>query len=120
MKTIHTKDIIGVEFTGGISYRSVLKKDNTGFAMMKTVIKQGGPYMWEYKNHIEACYCVSGKGILLDKTTGERHDIFPGVTYIVDKHQPHEFIAIKKTVLISVFNPPLRGDETHDINGNYN
>lgn len=119
MKTVKIDEINGVKFTGGYSYRSVLKKDNVGFAMMKTVINKGGPYKWSYKNHQEACYCVSGEGYLEDLITGEISKIEPGVTYIVDKHQPHLFTALTEVVLISVFNPPLRGDETHDENGNY-
>ncbi|MEY4126079.1 MAG: hypothetical protein RL737_268 [Bacteroidota bacterium] len=120
MKTVNVKEVTGVKFTGGTSYRTVLKKDNLGFAMMQTEINKGGPYKWHYKNHQEACFCVSGNGYLEDLITGEVCKIEPGVTYIVDKHQPHLFTAITDVVLISVFNPPLRGDETHDENGNYN
>lgn len=119
MKTINVKEIKGVKFTGGKSYRTVLKKDNLGFAMMKTCIDKGGPYLWSYKNHQEACYCVSGSGQIKDLTNGEISEIKEGITYLVDKHQPHEFTAFTDVVLISVFNPPLRGDETHDENGNY-
>jgi hypothetical protein len=43
-----------------------------------------------------------------------------GVCYMVDNHQAHEFTAVTDVVLISVFNPPLKGNETHDESGNYN
>lgn len=119
MKTINVQNISGVNFNGGISYRSVLLKDNMGFAMMKTCINKGGPYLWHYKNHKEACYCISGEGILNDLETGEISKIYSGITYLVDKNQKHTFTAITDVVLISVFNPPLRGDETHDKSGNY-
>lgn len=119
MKTVDIQNVRPVKFNGGNSYRSVLKKDNLGFALMKTVIKKGGPYLWHYKNHKEACYCVSGFGLLTDLETNEKHDIYPGVTYLVDNHQKHTFMAITDVILISVFNPPLKGDETHDQNGNY-
>lgn len=119
MKTVHVEDVFGVKFTGGTSFRTVLEKDGLGFALMKTFIDQGGPYKWHYKNHKEACYCVSGIGKVEDLTTGEVHDIYPGVTYLVDKHQPHLFTATTDVVLISVFNPPLTGNETHDKDGNY-
>ena len=119
MKTVHIDEITGVKFTGGTSFRSVLKSDNIGFAMMKTVVEKGGPYKWSYNNHQEACYCVSGEAYLEDLITGEVSKISEGVTYIVDKHQPHLFTALTEVVLISVFNPPLKGDETHDENGNY-
>ena len=119
MKTKDIKNTIGVKFNGGKSYRTVLKNDNLGFAMMKTVIDKGGPYLWHYKNHQEACFCLSGIGILHDLETDEKHEISEGITYLVDKHQKHTFTALTDVVLISVFNPPLRGDETHDSNGNY-
>jgi L-ectoine synthase len=119
MKSVDIESVIGVPFTGGISYRSVLKKDNLGFALMKTVIQEGGPYLWHYKNHKEACYCISGWGEVKDLETGERIEVYPGITYLVDNHQKHEFTAYSDVVLISVFNPPLTGDETHDKEGNY-
>ena len=119
MKTINKRELNGVKFTGGTSYRSVLEKDGLGFAMMETRIDAGGPYKWHYKNHQEACMCISGEGYIEDLTTGEVSDIYPGITYLVDKHQPHLFTALTDVVLVSVFNPPLKGDETHDRNGNY-
>ena len=119
MKTINIQDVTGVNFNGGVSYRSVLEKDGLGFAVMKTVINKGGAYLWHYQNHKEACYCLSGHGQILDLTNGEISIISEGVTYLVDNHQPHEFTAFTDVVLISVFNPPLRGDETHDATGNY-
>jgi len=48
MKTVHIDEITGVKFTGGTSFRSVLKSDNVGFAMMKTIVEKGGPYKWSY------------------------------------------------------------------------
>jgi len=119
MKTIDIKEVKGVKFNGGTSYRTVLEKDNLGFAMMETRINKGGAYKWHYKNHQEACMCISGKGYIEDLTTGEISDIFAGVTYLVDNHQPHLFTALTDVVLISVFNPPLTGLETHDKDGSY-
>lgn len=119
MKTINVNEVKGVKFNGGKSYRTVLKSDNIGFAMMETRIDKGGPYKWHYKNHQEACMCISGEAYLEDLITGEVSKIEKGVTYLVDKHQPHLFTAISDVVLVSVFNPPLKGNETHDEKGNY-
>lgn len=119
MKTKKIKEVNPVKFTGGESFRTVLKSDNLGFAMMETRIEKGGPYKWHYKEHKEACMCISGEGILEDLTNGVKSKIEKGVTYLVDNHQPHLFTAITDVVLISVFNPPLSGLETHDENGNY-
>ena len=119
MKTKKIESIKPVKFTGGESFRTVLEKDGLGFAMMETRIDKGGPYKWQYKNHQEACMCISGKAILTDLTTGEEKVIEKGVTYLVDNHQPHLFKALTDVVLVSVFNPPLTGLESHDENGNY-
>ena len=120
MKTILVNELEGVQFTGGTSHRFILEKDNLGFAMMQTRIKKGGAYKWHYKNHQEVCYCISGEGTVKDLTNNECSVITSGVAYVVDKHQPHEFTAHTDVVLISVFNPPLKGNESHDENGNYN
>lgn len=119
MKTVDVKKVNPVEFTGGKSYRTVLKKDNLGFALMQTKIKKGGPYKWHYKNHKEACMCISGEGILLDLTNGEKKIIKKGITYMVDNNQPHLFTALTDVFLVSVFNPPLTGNESHDKEGSY-
>lgn len=119
MKTINIDNVKGVKFTGGTSFRAVLEKDKLGFAMMETRIDKGGPYKWHYKNHQEACMCVSGEGVLEDLTIGEKSEIKPGITYLVDNHQPHLFTALTDVILISVFNPPLTGTETHDEDGSY-
>lgn len=119
MKSLDVNEIHGVKFTGGISKRFVLKNDNMGFAMMQTNVKKGGPYLWHYTNHKECCYCISGYAILHDIEEDIKHIIKPGICYLVDNFQKHTFTAIEDTVLISVFNPPLSGDETHDLNGNY-
>ena len=119
MKTVDIDKIKGVDFTGGTSFRMVLEKDKLGFAMMETRINKGGPYKWHYKNHQEACFCLSGVGILKDLVTGEESEIKPGITYLVDNHQPHTFTALTDVVLVSVFNPPLTGNESHDEYGSY-
>lgn len=123
MKVLNIKDIEGTErdvfFTGGNSQRLILQNDKMGFAFMKTNIKKGGPYHWHYPNHLEACYCLEGKGILKSLETGEEHIIIPETIYLLDNHDNHTFEAITDVVLISVFNPPLKGNEIHDENGQY-
>jgi L-ectoine synthase len=108
-----------VSFTGGVSMRAVLKKDNVGFSINKTIIPKGGPHHWHYPHHQEACYCISGKGILTDLKTGNKHLISPDVIYVLDNHDDHTFEALEDVVLISIFNPPLKGNETHNKEGIY-
>jgi L-ectoine synthase len=104
---------------GFVSHRILLESDRMGYTLTKTVIPPKGKQFWHYKNHLESCLCISGEGILTDITTGEEIPITPGITYVLDKHDPHYFEAIKETVLICVFNPPLTGMEVHKEDGSY-
>jgi len=122
MKVVSIEQIEGTErevvFTGGTSYRPVLAKDGLGFSVHKTVVKKGR-WHWHYKNHLESCYCIEGKGVLHNLENGKSYQINPDTVYLLDKHDDHEFEAFEQTILISVFNPPIIGDESHDFNGNY-
>lgn len=119
MKIKRINQIDPVQFTGGLSFRALLESDRMGFSIMKTVIPKGGPYHWHYVNHLEACYCIKGKGEIKDLKTGFKALIVTDTVYVLDNHDDHTFEALEDTVLISVFNPPLVGNETHDKNGHY-
>ena len=112
------RDVIGNGFR---SIRVLLEKDNMGFSLHKTIIPRGGYYHWHYKHHLEACYCIQGVGFIKNKETGEKHLIEKDTTYILDNHDDHEFIAVsdEDVILISVFNPPVTGDEIHLKDGSY-
>ena len=124
MKILHTKDlpqerVVHCPKGGFVSHRILLDKDNMGYTMTKTVIPPTGRQFWHYKNHLESCYCVSGRGVVTDIESGEEYVIEPDTTYVLDKNDPHYFEAIEETVLICVFNPPLTGNEVHNDEGIY-
>lgn len=104
---------------GFTSYRVLVKSDHMGFSLHKTVIPAGPPQKWHYKHHLEACYCIAGKGVLTNLDNGERYLIVPDRVYVLDKHDPHTFQALEDVVLISVFNPPVVGNEVHGPDGSY-
>lgn len=108
-----------VKGKGFDSIRLLLADDGMGFSVHKTIIPKGGPYHWHYKHHLEACYCISGSGILHDKETARNIFIQPETIYILDKNDNHEFEAIEDTVLLSIFNPPVIGSEVHGEDGSY-
>lgn len=103
-----------------ISIRYLLEKDKMGFTITKTLVrKNDSPGIWHYKNHLEACLCIEGGGTLYNIDTKEKFYIDEWSLYALDKNDKHKFIADKDTVLICVFNPPLKGNETHRKDGSY-
>jgi len=109
-----------VKMHAGVSNRILLDSDGMGFTMTKTVISpSAGKVFQHYKNHLEACYCVSGRATLTNSLTGETFEIKPDDTYVLDKNDPHYFEAHEETILICTFNPPLTGDEIHQADGSY-
>lgn len=125
MKIVKISDIKGTNREvhcpkgGFVSNRILLESDGMGYSMTKTVIPPNGPQFWHYKNHLESCYCVSGRGKITNANTLEEFIIEPDVTYVLDKHDPHVFEAFEEVVLICVFNPPLTGQEVHGEDGAY-
>jgi len=122
MKIVNYKNLEServVEFHAGVSHRILLKRDGMGFGMTRTtILPEAGKVFQHYKNHDEACYCVKGRAILTDMD-GMEYGIEPGVTYILDRNDPHFFEALEETVLICGWNPPLVGRETHRKDGSY-
>lgn len=125
MKIVRIADLEGTPRevdcpNGGFkSMRALLESDGMGFSMHKTLIPKGPPQHWHYKHHLEACYCIQGGGILTNLTTGERHLVRVDTVYVLDNHDDHTFQATTDTVLISVFNPPVTGNEVHNEDGSY-
>lgn len=123
MKIKRINQLLGTEREvhggGFISVRAILASDGMGFSVHKTIIPTGGPYHWHYTKHLEACYCIKGTGVLTNLETGEKHMISTDVIYVLDNHDDHTFEALSDVVLISVFNPPVKGSEIHKEDGSY-
>ncbi len=124
MKIINENDLTGTERVvrgeGFVSLRYLLEKDCMGFSVHKTIIPIGGPYHWHYKNHLEACFCVSGSGVITNLAEPRiGYQIKPGTLYALDKNDDHSFEAFENTILISIFNPPVKGQEVHQEDGSY-
>ncbi len=105
-----------VEWGNGLSYRFLTEADNMGFTVAHTVVTAGSKSPLHYRRHLEACYCISGRGQVVD-SDGTVHEIEPGVIYALNNNDPHFLIAAPESdmELISVFNPPLQGDERHNL-----
>jgi L-ectoine synthase len=101
-----------------ISHRLLLEQDGMGFSLHITEVKENCNATWEYKNHLEACYCLSGEGEIID-INGNRFPLKAGTVYALNKHDRHTVIAYKKMTLVSVFNPAVQGSEVHQADGSY-
>ncbi len=105
-----------VDWGNGVSRRFLLGSDGMGYTVTDTIVLAGTKSRLEYRNHLEACYCIEGKGEVVD-TDGNRHPIEPGTLYALDRHDAHFLIAAPDhdMRLVCVFSPALRGDERHSL-----
>ena len=105
-----------VEWGAGTSHRLLTEKDQMGFTVCHTLVRAGSSSLLEYRNHLEACYCIDGEGEVEDMD-GQVYQIRKGDIYVLDKHDKHFLRAHDKgdMILVSIFNPPLKGDETHNL-----
>ncbi|AHF01454.1 ectoine synthase [Thiomicrospira aerophila AL3] len=102
-----------------VSRRLLLAKDGMGFSMHDTTIFAGTKTYIHYANHLEAVYCVAGKGEIEDLETGVTTQLEDGVLYALNGHERHYLSASEDMRMICVFNPPITGREVHDENGVY-
>jgi L-ectoine synthase len=98
----------------GQSRRFLLERDGMGYSLTDTVINAGSESLLEYKNHMEACYCIEGEGEVEDMQ-GNVHPIKVGTMYALDKHDKHYLRAKTTMRLVCVFTPPLAGKESHSL-----
>ncbi|MFB7911276.1 ectoine synthase [Kitasatospora sp. NPDC056076] len=114
MFTRSLDDVAPVEWGNGLSTRLLTKSDGMGFAVADTLVRKGTSSALQYRNHLEACYCISGSGEVVEHD-GTRHKIVPGTIYVLNQHDPHHLVASadEDLHLVSIFNPPINGDEKH-------
>lgn len=101
------------------SLRLLLRDDNMGFSVHITTIKANSSIELHYKHHLEAVYCVRGKGSIVELNTNTTHRIEPGVIYALNNNDKHRLSAEEELEFVCVFNPPCTGQEVHDASGAY-
>lgn len=101
------------------STRLLLANDGMGFSFHITTIYAGADFKMHYQNHVEAVYCISGKGEVETEADGKKYPVHPGTLYNLDQHDKHTLRAFTELKLACVFNPPLHGTETHNAEGAY-
>jgi L-ectoine synthase len=105
-----------VEWGNGLSRRFLLESDGMGYTVTDTIINAGTTSRLEYKNHLEACYCIEGSGAVVEMD-GTRHEIAVGTLYALNNHDAHDLIADPggDMRLVCMFTPALTGDEAHRL-----
>ena len=101
------------------SRRLLLADDGQRFSLHDTIIKEGTTTEMWYQHHIEAVYCIEGRGTLVDRETGQEHALAPGTMYLLDRHDRHTVHAETQLRMVCVFDPPVTGREVHDESGAY-
>lgn len=106
---------------GWTSLRLLVKSDGMGFSMTETKVLPGAVLELQYKNHVEACYCIGGQGVVREVASGLEHAISPGVLYAPNAHDKHvvKVVGDAPLHLICVFSPALAGTEVHGPDGSY-
>ncbi|WP_159587745.1 ectoine synthase [Chelativorans xinjiangense] len=105
-----------VEWGNGTSHRLLTEADGMGFTICHTMVRAGTVSLLQYRRHLEACYCIGGEGEVEDMD-GNVFSIRRGDMYVLDRHDRHYLRSGKTSdlILVSVFNPPLKGTERHDL-----
>ncbi|MEU8890784.1 ectoine synthase [Streptomyces sp. NPDC048442] len=109
-------EVTAVDWGNGLSRRFLVEADGMGYSMTDTTVRAGSKSRLEYRRHLEACYCISGTGEVVDPG-GTSHPITPGTFYALDQHDAHFLIAgpDEDLRLVCVFTPALHGGERHSL-----
>ena len=119
------EDIIGTDRevtapnSNWTSRRLASRDDGMGFSLHDTLIHAGTETFIWYKYHLEAVYCIEGRGEIEDLETGKVYAISEGTLYLLNHHERHYLRAFETLRMICVFNPPLVGSEVHTDEGFY-
>jgi len=111
-----------IRFPADKSFRSAryLTADDTmGFSYNENSVANGTDLIVWLKHHWEANYILSGEGEVTDLTNGRTWPLEPGVLYVVGPNDRHRLQFTKDERHLSIFWPPLRGNERFDEDGSY-
>jgi L-ectoine synthase len=112
--------VVSISHGKSNAVRILTKADGLNFSISEARAQKPGQADLWYKNHWEANYVRAGTATLEDRTTGQRWTLEPGVLYCVGPKDRHRITREDARMrIISVFNPPLVGNETHDADGAY-
>ncbi len=99
------------------SMRLLDAEDGMGVTLTDSILEAGFEMMLWHKSHLEACYCLEGRGTVEELDTGKLHDIRPGTLYAMNSHDRHRITITERMRLVCTFIPALTGHEKHDRDG---
>ena len=107
--------VIPISHGKSTAVRVLLKSDGLGFSLSEARCGAGNSSDLWYKNHWEANYVRQGQGTLVNRRSGQSWPLQPGVLYCVGPNDQHSVVNTEDPLrIVSVFNPPIEGEETHD------
>jgi len=99
------------------SIRALTQKHQLGFTLCDVRLQAGNRTELWYKHHWEANIVLDGQGTVTDLSTDQSWPLSPESVYIVGPDDRHSVESETNLHLLSLFNPPLKGDERHDEEG---
>ena len=122
-RTLTELDKLGrIRFPSDESFRSarfLIADDGMGFSYNENRVRTGVELTVWLKHHWEANFIISGKGCVRDLTRDMSWPLEAGVLYVVGPNDRHRLQFTEAECHISIFFPPLRGDERFDADGSY-
>ena len=99
------------------SIRALIQKDQLGFSLSDVRLDAGNRSALWYKHYWETNIVLDGQGTVTDLSTEESWSLAPETIYVVGPDDRHSIESETDLHLLSLFNPPLQGDEQHDQGG---
>jgi L-ectoine synthase len=101
------------------SARFLTAADGMGYSYNENRVAKGTDAVIWLKHHWEANFIISGRGEVTDLSRDETWSLEAGVLYVVGPNDRHRLQLSEDSHYVSIFCPPLRGDETFDKDGGY-
>lgn len=86
-------------------------EDGLGVTLTDSILEAGFEMTLWQENHVEACYCLEGRGTVEELDSGKVHDLRPGTIYAMDGNERHHIRIVERTRLVCTFVPALIGRE---------
>ena len=111
--------VVSISHGKSSAVRLLTRPDGVGFSVSEARASAGKYSELWYKHHWEANLILDGTLDVTDHASGDTHRLEPGALYLVGPTDRHRIETTDGVHLISVFNPPLTGMESHDEDGAY-